>query len=63
MIKEIDDHPIDDWKYEVQNGDTQLGYLAWVNAREEAMEQHAYSEWKERFYPDLDQGDELGTDV
>jgi hypothetical protein len=28
-------HPVDHWKYEVINGDTRLGYWAWVAAREE----------------------------
>ena len=28
-------HPIDDWKYEVRNDDTRMGYWEWVVAREE----------------------------
>jgi len=27
------DHHSDDWRYEVQNGDTRLGYWEWVAAR------------------------------
>ncbi|GEM_PF-912660 len=30
------EHPIDDWKYEVANDDTRLGYLDWIAAREGA---------------------------
>lgn len=29
-------YPIEDWKYEVQNGDTTLGYVDWINHRIEA---------------------------
>ncbi len=32
---EIAGHPISDWKLEVANDDTRLGYLAWVEARKE----------------------------
>lgn len=28
------DHPVEDWQYEVANGDTRLGYWEWVAARE-----------------------------
>ena len=31
-------HPVEDWRYEVTNDDTRLGYLAWVDAREESGE-------------------------
>lgn len=27
------DHPVEDWQYEVRNGDTRLGYWQWVAAR------------------------------
>lgn len=27
------DHPIEDWKYQVENGDTRLGYWAWVESK------------------------------
>jgi len=27
------DHPVEDWRYEVANNDTRLGYLDWVNNR------------------------------
>lgn len=27
------EQPVDDWKYEVENGDTQLGYWEWVQQR------------------------------
>ena len=27
---EFPEHPVDDWKYEVANGDTRLGYWTWV---------------------------------
>jgi hypothetical protein len=26
------DHPASDWRYEVDNGDTRLGYVDWVNS-------------------------------
>ena len=29
-------HPSEDWKYEVANGDTRLGYREWARAREES---------------------------
>lgn len=29
------DYPISDWKYEVQNDDTRLGYLAWIERQRE----------------------------
>lgn len=32
------DHPLDDWRYEVQNGDTRMGYWEWVMARLESSE-------------------------
>ena len=31
-------HPVRNWKYEVENDDTRLGYLAWVKARAEETE-------------------------
>lgn len=31
-------HPVEDWQYEVANGDTRLGYLEWVAARTEIQE-------------------------
>ncbi|BBC73218.1 conserved hypothetical protein [Altererythrobacter sp. B11] len=31
------DHPIDDWKTEVANDDTRLGYCAWIDARSEML--------------------------
>ncbi|WOF45074.1 hypothetical protein KNJ79_09470 [Sphingopyxis indica] len=31
------DHPVDDWKTEVANDDTRLGYLDWVEARSEML--------------------------
>ena len=34
------EHPHDDWVYEVQNGDTRLGYWAWVVSKlEEAADE------------------------
>lgn len=30
------DYPIEDWKYEVQSGDTRLGYEQWVESRKES---------------------------
>ena len=27
------DHPIEDWRFEIDNGDTRLGYWQWVDAR------------------------------
>src|SRR3546814_10527757 len=27
-------HPLADWKYEISNDDTRLGYLDWIAARE-----------------------------
>lgn len=30
------DHPVEDWQYEVANGDTRLGYWDWVAAQLEA---------------------------
>ncbi len=35
------DHPVDDWKYEVANDDTRLGYWAWVAIREGSPEPDA----------------------
>ena len=32
---EVEGHPVQDWRYEIANDDTRLGYLAWVEAREE----------------------------
>lgn len=31
-----DEFPVDDWKYEVNNGDTRLGYHHWLADRKEA---------------------------
>lgn len=28
-------HPVEDWQYEVANGDTRLGYDEWVASRKE----------------------------
>ena len=36
MWGELETLPRDDWKFEVQNGDTNLGYWEWVAARLEA---------------------------
>src|SRR3546814_13878175 len=33
------DHPVYDWKIEVTNDDTRLGYLDWVEARSERSEE------------------------
>jgi len=33
---EVPDHPVDDWKAEVANDETRLGYRAWVAARADA---------------------------
>lgn len=33
---EIDGAPVADWQYEVANGDTRLGYLAWADAKIES---------------------------
>ena len=30
---EVEEHPLSDWKEEVANDDTRLGYLEWVNVR------------------------------
>ena len=30
------DYPIEDWQYEVQNGDTRLGYQEWLKHKREA---------------------------
>jgi hypothetical protein len=30
------DHPVEDWVWEVINGDTRIGYMAWIAARLEA---------------------------
>lgn len=32
---EDDKHPLNDWKYEVENGDTRAGYWQWVKSRRE----------------------------
>ena len=29
------EHPVEDWRYEIANDDTRLGYLDWCAAREE----------------------------
>jgi hypothetical protein len=31
-------YPLEDWKYEVVNEDTRLGYWEWVNSKIEAIE-------------------------
>ena len=31
-------HSVDDWKYEVQNGDTKLGFVEWLDHQKEADE-------------------------
>lgn len=31
-------HPLTDWKYEVENNDTRLGYWEWVAARNDEGE-------------------------
>jgi hypothetical protein len=33
-----DQFPIEDWKYEVENGDTKLGYGEWLAAKSEIAE-------------------------
>lgn len=33
MTTEHPDFPIEDWQYEVRNGDTYLGYAEWVAHR------------------------------
>ncbi|WP_305910544.1 hypothetical protein Q9L42_020525 (plasmid) [Methylomarinum sp. Ch1-1] len=38
MSNEHPDHPLDDWRYEVINEDTHLGYNDWVHHRIEADE-------------------------
>lgn len=38
-----EDYPISDWKYEVSNGDTMLGYADWLGARrEQEIDHQAY---------------------
>jgi hypothetical protein len=32
-LKSCQDYPLEDWQYEVANGDTQLGYTDWVTAK------------------------------
>ena len=32
---EADAHPLSDWQYEVENGDTRLGYDAWLANKQE----------------------------
>lgn len=32
---EYPNHPVSDWSYEVANGDTRLGYIAWVKHLEQ----------------------------
>lgn len=32
------EHPVGDWKYEVENNDTRLGYWEWVQARKDEGE-------------------------
>lgn len=31
---EYPDYPLEDWKYEVANNDTRLGYWEWIEAKE-----------------------------
>jgi len=38
MSKESKKHPVSDWKYEVSNGDTKLGYAEWLEHQLEADE-------------------------
>ncbi len=33
---EYPDHPVEDWKVEVANDDTRLGYWDWVSIREDS---------------------------
>jgi len=35
-------HPVKDWQYEVENGDTREGYWDWVRARSEAPDSKLY---------------------
>ena len=35
-MEEDDDYPVSDWKYEVRNDDTRLGYWEWVGAKRES---------------------------
>ena len=30
------DHPVSDWRYEVDNGDTRQGYWEWAQSQSEA---------------------------
>lgn len=32
------DFPVEDWKYEVANDDTRLGYLDWVKHQRDALD-------------------------
>ena len=41
--EEHKDFPISDWRYEVANGDTMLGYMEWV---EHKVEEKSYDEEK-----------------
>lgn len=29
------DYPVEDWKYEVTNGSTRLGYWEWIEAKQQ----------------------------
>lgn len=33
-------HPVENWKYEVVNGDTRQGYWDWVAIREDSPDPH-----------------------
>ena len=33
MIESNEKYPIEDWKYEVENGDTQRGYEDWLKTK------------------------------
>jgi len=32
---DADDHPIEDWQYEIMNNDTRLGYHDWLTKKRE----------------------------
>jgi hypothetical protein len=34
--REVEGFPVSDWRYEVANGDTYLGYAEWAEARKTA---------------------------
>lgn len=37
-MEDLDLYPISDWKYDVANGDTRLGYTEWVEHNKESHE-------------------------